>query len=385
MKRLIIFIPLLLLLVQQNYSQLGWRNKTDWEKYFKERISSLDPIEGIWSNTHTLKIYNSYNRLISQKYKPQVEIVAIFKSWDGYKTWSIDGDNSYATHTFENAASSGIYLFKCTYSQTGSTSKANAILTGNGLLEFSYEKPIAQLRMDVGQDYIAGISLIFEHKWIKVSPKKEDYTTSQKSSGTGFAISSNGLIVTTFHLVDRAKNINVRGINGDFNKTYKAKVMVSDKNNDLALIQIDDYSFSSQSIIPYTIKTNLAGVGENIYILGYPLRATMGDEIKLTNGIISSKTGFQGDITSYQISAPVQPGNSGGPLFNDQGNILGIVNAKHIGAENASYAIKSSYLMNLIELLDSPPKLQTSSILNGKSLPNRVEVLKKYVYIIEIN
>jgi S1-C subfamily serine protease len=85
----------------------------------------------------------------------------------------------------------------------------------------------------------------------------------------------------------------------------------------------------------------------------------MGDEVKLTNGIISSKSGFQGDVTSYQITAPVQPGNSGGPLFDDKGNIIGIINAKHVGAENASYAIKASYLMNLIDLMPTPPKLQT--------------------------
>lgn len=119
--------------------------------------------------------------------------------------------------------------------------------------------------------------------------------------------------------------------------------------------------------------------------MGYPLRASMGDEIKLTNGIISSKTGYQGDISSYQISAPVQPGNSGGPLFNSQGNLIGIVNAKLTGAENASYAIKTNYLTNLLELLSSPPVLQTKNLLAGKSLTTQVETIKKYVYIIEIN
>lgn len=166
---------------------------------------------------------------------------------------------------------------------------------------------------------------------------------------------------------------------------YNAKILVSDKNNDLALIQIDDNNFTSLGSVPYIIKTSLDGVGENIFVLGYPLRATMGDEIKLTNGIISSKTGFQGDITSYQISAPVQPGNSGGPLFDSQGNLIGIVNAKHIGAENASYAVKSSYLSSLIELLSNPPKLHTLNSLNGKSLTNQVEIIKKFVYIIEVN
>lgn len=223
---------------------------------------------------------------------------------------------------------------------------------------------------------------------IKIFPSTNDNiaqsgTQSKLASGTGFGITSNGIVVTNYHVIDGAKTIRVRGVNSDFNKTYEAKVLVSDKNNDLALIQIDDYGFTSLGTIPYTIKTGLAGVGENIFVLGYPLRATMGDEIKLTNGIISSKTGFQGDITSYQISAPVQPGNSGGPLFDSQGNLIGVINAKHTGAENASYAVKTSYLTNLIDLLPSPPKLQTINSLAGKTLTQQVELAKKFVYIIE--
>lgn len=223
---------------------------------------------------------------------------------------------------------------------------------------------------------------------IKLFPTANDNVVqsgsqSKLASGTGFGISSNGIIVTNYHVIDGAKTIKIRGVNSDFSKTYNAKVLVSDKNNDLALIQIDDYGFTSLGTIPFTIKTGLAGVGENIFVLGYPLRATMGDEIKLTNGIVSSKTGFQGDITSYQISAPVQPGNSGGPLFDSQGNLIGIINAKHGGAENASYAVKTSYLTNLIDLLPSPPKLQTVNSLTGKTLTQQVELVKKLVYIIE--
>lgn len=162
-------------------------------------------------------------------------------------------------------------------------------------------------------------------------------------------------------------------------------MLLTDKNNDLALIQIYDSSFSSISNIPYTIKTNISEVGESVYVLGYPLRATMGEEIKLTNGIISSKSGFQGDITSYQISAPVQPGNSGGPLVSADGDIIGIINAKYIEAENVTYAIKSSYLMNLIELSPVPMKLIQINLLKGKSLSEQVILVKKFVYIIEIN
>lgn len=225
---------------------------------------------------------------------------------------------------------------------------------------------------------------------IKIYPTINDNLKSttkftKKSSGTGFGISSNGLIVTNYHVIEDANTIKVKGINADFSKSFNAKVIVSDKNNDLALIQIEDKSFTSLGTIPYIVKTIISGVGENIFVMGYPLRASMGDEIKLTNGIISSKTGYQGDISSYQISAPIQPGNSGGPLFNSQGNLIGIVNAKLTGAENASYAIKTNYLTNLIELLSTPPKLQTTNLLTGKPLTTQVETIKKFVYIIEIN
>ena len=136
--------------------------------------------------------------------------------------------------------------------------------------------------------------------------------------------------------------------------------------------------------MPYNINTSLSEVGESVSVLGYPLRASMGDEIKLTTGIISARTGFQGDISTYQISAPVQPGNSGGPVFDQKGNLIGVINAKHIGADNASYAIKSNYLKNLTDLLPNPLTFNTSNSLLNLSLSEQVKVLKKFVYIIEV-
>jgi S1-C subfamily serine protease len=224
--------------------------------------------------------------------------------------------------------------------------------------------------------------------YIKLFPIKNTSSNSNiaiNTSGTGFAISSTGLIVTNYHVIENANSIKVKGLNFDFYNSYNAKVLVSDKNNDLAIIQINDSRFVSLGNIPYVIKSNLSEVGESIFVLGFPMRASMGEEIKLTNGIISSKTGFQGDITSYQISAPVQPGNSGGPLFDSQGNLIGIINAKHNQAENVSYAIKSNFLSNLIELLPNTPSLQTVSILSGKSLSSQVATVKKFVYIIDVN
>ncbi len=118
-------------------------------------------------------------------------------------------------------------------------------------------------------------------------------------------------------------------------------------------------------------------------VLGYPLTSYMGDEVKLTNGIISSRSGYQGDVTTYQISAPVQPGNSGGPMFDSRGNIIGIVNAGIPGAENVGYAIKTSYLYNLVGSVTSTTNIpQTNSVGNG-SLADKVRSVKNYVFYIK--
>jgi S1-C subfamily serine protease len=184
-------------------------------------------------------------------------------------------------------------------------------------------------------------------------------------------------------VIEGAQTIQVRGIQGDFSTAYTARVVLEDRNNDLALLSIDDARFTGLGTVPYLFQGKSVDVGTSIFVLGYPLRASMGDEIKLTNGIISSKSGFQGDATSYQISAPVQPGNSGGPLFDAQGNLVGIVNAKHEGAENVSYAVKASYLLSLIERMNKPPVLPTVSKIAGKPLTEQVKVVRKFTYIIE--
>jgi S1-C subfamily serine protease len=224
--------------------------------------------------------------------------------------------------------------------------------------------------------------------YIKLYPTSTDGikgSNTSKASGTGFGISSNGLIVTNSHVINGANSIKVRGLNGDFSKRYLSKTILEDKNNDLAIIQVIDSNFKSLGSIPYTISTKPSDVGSSVFVLGYPLKALMGDEIKLTNGIISSKSGFQGDITSYQISVPLQPGNSGGPLFDSNGNLIGVVNAKLTVGENVSYAIKSAYLINLIDLLPAMPDMPHVNILVGKQLTEQVKLINKYIYIIEVN
>ena len=215
----------------------------------------------------------------------------------------------------------------------------------------------------------------------RAKQEAEEKVKPQNWSGTGFAL-KNGYVVTNYHVIDEAKSIKIKGVNGDFNKSYTATVVGNDKINDLALLKISDPSFQGFEEIPYAITSTTSEVGEDIFVLGYPLISTMGDEIKLTTGVISSKTGFQGDVALYQISAPIQPGNSGGPLFDKKGNIIGVICAIHAGAENVGYAIKSSYLQNLIESCASTSIIPTNNTVSTLPLTNKVKLEKNFVFFI---
>ena len=200
-------------------------------------------------------------------------------------------------------------------------------------------------------------------------------------SGSGFALNK-GYLATNYHVVEDASVIKVFGVKGNFNVGYNAKVIISDKVNDLAVLKIEDSRFQGFGAIPYRVKTSMAEVGENCFVLGYPMTMTMGSEVKLTTGVVSARSGFQGDVSLYQISAPIQPGNSGGPCFDNSGNLVGIVNAKHKGAENVSYAIKASYLQNLVESSDVSGLLPQSNTVSGYALQGKVKSIKNFVFYI---
>jgi S1-C subfamily serine protease len=112
----------------------------------------------------------------------------------------------------------------------------------------------------------------------------------------------------------------------------------------------------------------------------------MGKEIKITDGIISSKSGFRGDITTYQITAPLQGGNSGGPLFDDRANFIGInssVLSKNI-SDNVGYTIKSTYVLSLLDVLADNIDLPSEKRLQNKSLTEQIKEISKYVVLVKV-
>jgi S1-C subfamily serine protease len=121
-----------------------------------------------------------------------------------------------------------------------------------------------------------------------------------------------------------------------------------------------------------------------VYTLGFPR-----EDMVFGEGSLSSKTGFEGDTTSYQISIPLNPGNSGGPLLDSQGNLIGVISGQQLDQQGASFAVKSAYLKQLVEQLSQdslevPIKLSNKNYLAGTSRPDQLKKIKDYVFVIRV-
>jgi S1-C subfamily serine protease len=169
-----------------------------------------------------------------------------------------------------------------------------------------------------------------------------------RDTGSGFFISEDGYLITNFHVVKDASQVKVKK-GGD---VYPAEVVHVDKDNDLALLKV------SGKFKPLNISTNEAQLGQAVFTIGFPDMLVQGTAPKYTDGKISSLAGIQDDPRDFQISVPVQPGNSGGPLVDMQGNVVGVVVAKLdeiaiLSAtgnlpQNVNYAIKGKRLNDFL-------------------------------------
>jgi S1-C subfamily serine protease len=203
-----------------------------------------------------------------------------------------------------------------------------------------------------------------------------------KPSGTGFFIDRNGYIATNHHVIENAKEIQIN-IN---NKSYLAKVVISDERSDLAILKIIDNSFVPLTSINYNFNEEISEVGNSVFALGFPLTQYMGEEIKFTDGKINAKSGYKGDISTYQISVPIQPGNSGGPLFDNSGTLVGITSSglnKSL-TDNVNYAIKTKYLKLLIDEMTDKVELPKTTFPKTTLLTEKIKILSNYVVWIKI-
>jgi len=199
-------------------------------------------------------------------------------------------------------------------------------------------------------------------------------------SGTGFALTENGYFVTSYHVVKDADSVYIENKNGN---RYKLTSVYQNLDHDLAILKVDDPSFTSFGSLPYTVSGDNADLGEKVYTLGFPR-----EDMVFGEGSLSSQSGFEGDSASYQISIPLNPGNSGGPLFDEKGNLIGVISGKQLDVQGAAFATKSTYLMEMAEALKSDSATRVSfnrqNSLAGRARKQQLKKLKDFIYMVKV-
>ena len=174
-------------------------------------------------------------------------------------------------------------------------------------------------------------------------------SSGRGASGTGFLVSADGYIVTNNHVIDGARRVMVL-IDGN---RVPAEVISRDPANDIALLHAE-ITGSPLSVV----SSESVSRGSDVFTLGFPMVDLQGEEQKAAFGRVNAMTGISDDVRYLQIDVPIQPGNSGGPLINSSGQVVGIVSAtlnqsaalRASGtlAQNVNYAVKSDYLLPLL-------------------------------------
>jgi S1-C subfamily serine protease len=196
---------------------------------------------------------------------------------------------------------------------------------------------------------------------------------------TGFLIDGKGFIVTNAHVVNRMKTIYVENNKGEY---FTAQTIYTDPNTDLAILKINDTAYKTVYNLPYSINKTNSNLGEQIFTLGFPR-----NEIVYGEGYVSAKSGNEGDSTAYQVSVSVNPGNSGGPVLNKKGEIIGIITSKNLSADGVVFAAKSKNIYNLLDAVKKAGdtaniKLPNNTGLKGLDREQQVKKMEEFVFMV---
>ena len=350
------------------------RSKEELTGYFDANLGSLDPIEGIWTSTAN----NQYQLAIFRDSgnSDRDFVATIMKSEeDGWSEYQVKSE-------FQRTAYSGVYTmsyYMRDHSKQGTTAR---VLSGGGKLSFVLRNPLngnPDTTVYI-KNYPANATSVSQEEETPQAP-------GEVTTGSGFLLTETGLVATCSHVVEHSHAIEVTFPAA--NRSYSATIVVKDKGNDLAVLKLAQFVYPdvSKRPIPYVVaSSSTVKPGQDVFTLGFPLGEMLGTSAKLSSGTVSSLYGVQDDPRMLQISNPVQPGNSGGPLFDIEGRLVGVVvaslNARYfyemadIIPQNVNFAVKSDYLSNLVSMLPEDDEVrQRANRLAGESMVKQVELV----------
>ena len=200
------------------------------------------------------------------------------------------------------------------------------------------------------------------------------------SGGSGFLIDTKGYIITNAHVLkgNGAIVINSKG------QELNATIIYSDITNDLALLKIEDKDYKQPKAIPYAIRRKISDLGEEIFTLGFPRND---NDIVYGKGYLSAQTGYEGDSSSYQIQIGANPGYSGAPIFNSNGELIGVISTRQKLAEGVAFAVKSTEIIDVVNALkdnertkDINIKLPKFTSSASRSRKAQLDNLKNFMY-----
>lgn len=329
----------------------------------------------------------------------RVGIIFGFKDWQNYNYFAISNKALFIGSFYEGVKSENIAGMYCSAINPAQNNSIKIISNGekdfysvNG--EIQYKEAKNRLIGNNLGFVVSGKAKLGVDKFVV---KQIDVGTSArisgspdernvKATGSGILFSTNGYIITNHHVIENSTQFVVDVNSPEGRVSCKATLVLEDKENDLAILKIKDDRFKDLPDLRYSFKeTGLLDVGGTVFTIGYPHALSgMGREAKFSDGKISSKTGFNGNINSFQTTIPVQPGNSGGPVFNETGQLVGVINATFKEADNVSYVIKLNYIKNLIELINEKVDMPADNSIGTLSLEEKLKVLTNYVVLIKV-